>query len=270
MQPNFDALYRSIVTANVDTSGAGKIKVQCPQIAGMAEIRSAEPVNPGMPVPAVGSIVWVGFSGGDMTKPYYMANKDYLTLDTNGSNLIAVSPTKGTSNDGAQFILVSGVDGANTGGAVPHVTFRDVNGTTFVDLHLSGNVIPVDNAGNVLHWQTPTMQTGWATGPASGGGSFPPLQWRYGDADDVWVFGSFHATIASPTSLIATGFPHINIVGPLGGVGVMAGMPRVAGGNATMGGYLNDTGQMRSQTAPTISINDTFIVNSRVPLGNLS
>lgn len=270
MQPNFDALYRAIVTSTADPTNTGKIKVQCPQIAGIAEIRSAEPVNPGMPVPVAGSIVWVGFSGGDITKPFYMTNQTYLTLDTNGSNLIATSPTKGTNNDAVQMILVSGVDGANTGANVPHVTFRDGNGTTLVDLHLSGNIIPVDTAGNVLHWNAPTMQTGWASGPVSGGGSFPPLQWRYGDADDVWVFGTFRATTATPNALVAAGFPHVNITGPLGGVGVMSGITRLAGGNGACGGYLNDTGQFRVQTAPTIAANDTFMVNCRVPLGNLS
>jgi len=94
MQPNFDALYRAIVTSNIDATGAQKIKVQCPQIAGMAEIRSAEPVNPGMPVPNVGSIVWVGFSGGDITKPFYMGNDEYLSMGSDGSSLIATSPIK--------------------------------------------------------------------------------------------------------------------------------------------------------------------------------
>lgn len=75
MQPKYDALYRSIVTSTVDPSGLGKIRVQCPQIAGVAEIRQAEPVNPHMPVPLTGSIVWIGFSGGDITKPFYFANQ---------------------------------------------------------------------------------------------------------------------------------------------------------------------------------------------------
>jgi len=74
MQHRYDALYRSLVTSTTDLSGSGKIRVQCPQIAGIAEIRQAEPVNPAMPTPLVGSTVWIGFSGGDITKPFYFAN----------------------------------------------------------------------------------------------------------------------------------------------------------------------------------------------------
>lgn len=74
MQPKFDALYRALVTSNTDTSGLGKIKVQCPQISGIAEIRFAEPVNPQEYIPDVGTTVWVGFSGGDITKPFYLSN----------------------------------------------------------------------------------------------------------------------------------------------------------------------------------------------------
>lgn len=75
MQPKFDALYRAIVTSNVDNANTGKIKVQCPQISGIAEIRFAEPSNPQMPVPSTGTTVWIGFSGGDVTKPFYITNQ---------------------------------------------------------------------------------------------------------------------------------------------------------------------------------------------------
>jgi len=169
------------------------------------------------------------------------------------------------------MILVSGVDGAATGHNVPHVTFRDVNGSTLVDMHLSGNVVPVDDTGVVLTWNTPTMGTGWATGPG-GGGSFPPLKWRYGDADDVWVFGTFHATSTTPNAIIATGFPGINIIGALGGVGVLGGVSRFLGAEGAMPTYLNDIGQFRTQlpTGWAFAVNDSFMVNCRVPLGVLS
>jgi hypothetical protein len=64
MQPNYNAIYRALVTSNTDATNSGKIRVQCPQIAGLAEIRSAEPVNPQQPIPSVGTIVWLMFSGG--------------------------------------------------------------------------------------------------------------------------------------------------------------------------------------------------------------
>lgn len=75
MQPKYDALYRALVTNATDPTNKGLIRVQCPQIAGLAEIRQAEPANPQEPVPAVGSTVWIAFSGGDITKPLYFTNQ---------------------------------------------------------------------------------------------------------------------------------------------------------------------------------------------------
>lgn len=75
MQPKFDAMYRALVTSNVDPTNKGLIRVQCPQIGGLIEVRAAEPANPQEPIPPVGSTVWVGFSGGDITKPYYQTNQ---------------------------------------------------------------------------------------------------------------------------------------------------------------------------------------------------
>lgn len=74
MQPKYNAIYRALVTSITDDTNSGKIRVQCPQIAGLAEIRAAEPVNSQQPVPIVGTIVWLMFSGGDITKPAYFSN----------------------------------------------------------------------------------------------------------------------------------------------------------------------------------------------------
>lgn len=74
MQPKYTAIYRAIVTSTIDATNSGKIRVQCPQVAGLAEIRSAEPVNPQQPIPSVGTLVWLMFSGGDITKPAYFSN----------------------------------------------------------------------------------------------------------------------------------------------------------------------------------------------------
>lgn len=74
MQPNYSGIYRALVTSVADPTNTGKIRVQCPQIAGLAEIRAAEPVNSGIPTPLVGSTVWLMFSGGDVTKPAYFGN----------------------------------------------------------------------------------------------------------------------------------------------------------------------------------------------------
>ena len=75
MQASYLGIYRALVTSTTDPTGLKKIRTQCPQIAGVAEIRWAEPINPQAPIPDVGSIVWIVFSGGDLTKPAYFSNK---------------------------------------------------------------------------------------------------------------------------------------------------------------------------------------------------
>jgi hypothetical protein len=87
----------------------GKIKVQCPQVAGTAEIRSAEPVNFGLPIPLVGTTVWVAFNGGDLTKPMYFANTSSFLLIQDWTNFTILSgfTGNGNSNGTPQFQIVS-------------------------------------------------------------------------------------------------------------------------------------------------------------------
>lgn len=266
MQPNFDALYRAVVTANTDPSGARKIKVQCPQIAGMAEVRSAEPVNPSMPVPSVGTIVWVGFSGGDITKPFYLTNLSYLYVNSDGTSLQAVSLISGVNNDATQLFLVSGPGANPTGTTNPHMSLRDTNNTAPVDLHLSGNVIKTTNDGTYVTWSSPTFQPGWAVGTGVGG-SFPNLKWRLTAEDEVHIHGTFHATSASPGPVVANGFPAVNIGGNVGMAGVATKINTTT--STTITCYVNSSGELRTSGLPTIANTDTFAMNIKVPLGNL-
>lgn len=114
-------------------------------------------------------------------------------------------------------------------------------------------------------WQTPTMGTGWATGPG-GSGSYPPLQWRYDAEDNVHIFGTFHTTTTTPSAPMATGFPATvgTNVAP-GGVAV-----NVSGTGTVCGWYLNNAGEMRINSHPTYATGDTFTVNAVVPLGHLA
>jgi hypothetical protein len=118
-------------------------------------------------------------------------------------------------------------------------------------------------------WTAPTMSTGWATGPVAGGGSYPPLKYKLLPNDCVHVFGSFHATVASPTSPIATGFPTVNFTNT-GGVGVAGVAAKIAAGSTYIPLYLNDTGQLRAAATPTIASGDTFMINAIVPLGQFA
>ena len=111
MQPNYSAIYRALVTSTADPTNSGKIRVQCPQVAGLAEIRAAEPVNPAQPVPAVGTTIWIMFSGGDITKPAYFGNSvwnsSFLIQDWTNYSLVSGFTGNGNNNGTPQFQVVS-------------------------------------------------------------------------------------------------------------------------------------------------------------------
>ena len=111
MQPSYDAIYRALVTSTADATNSGKIRVQCPQIAGLAEIRAAEPVNPQQPVPKVGTTIWLMFSGGDITKPAYFGNSiwnsNFLVQDWTNFSLVSGFTGNGNSNGTPQFQVVN-------------------------------------------------------------------------------------------------------------------------------------------------------------------
>lgn len=143
MQPKYDALYRALVTSTADATGTGKIRVQCPQIGGLAEIRAAEPANPGMPVPSVGTTVWIGFSGGDITKPTYLANS------------IPYIPPLTLVQDWTNFSLASGFTGNGNSNGTPQ--FQVVNEYGSLKVNLQGGINITYPSGTIANggvWTT--------------------------------------------------------------------------------------------------------------------
>lgn len=89
--PSYLGTYRSVVVNVSDPSGSNRVKVICPQISGNAEINWAEPVNPQEPVPVLNSLVWLSFSGGDITKPIYFSNTVIPFPEPTSWNFVSVS-----------------------------------------------------------------------------------------------------------------------------------------------------------------------------------
>jgi len=269
MQLNFDALYRSIVTSNTDTSNSGKIRVQCPQIAGLAEIRQAEPFNSNMPVPTVGSIVWIAFSGGDVTKPFYLNNTNYIYLLSDGATIQTKSLTSGINNDAVVLYLASGPAGTETGTTNPHLTIVDSNFTTPADIHLSGNVIKVNTSGVYHVWHNITPNTGWT----QAGGGFQNLQYRLDTNDNLVLSGS-----VSTTSAFGAGTHQITGVN-LASDYLPAFDSRVTGGEHTSSTNtwkaqalvdLTAIGTINVTSSVAFAIGDVFYINCTIPLHNIS
>ena len=67
-------IYKATVVRNNDPTGAQRLILAIPQILGRAASEWADPSAPTSIVPNLGDVVWVQFSGGDITKPVYVAN----------------------------------------------------------------------------------------------------------------------------------------------------------------------------------------------------
>jgi hypothetical protein len=271
MQPKYDAIYRALVTSNVDSTNTGKIRVQCPQIGGLAEIRAAEPANIKDPIPNVGSTVWVAFSGGDITKPVYISNSDYLYLLSDGTTLVTQSLASASLPDPAQITIASGVASANTGASnAPHVNFDDVSNSSPVDLRVSGSVIKTTNNGSMYTWQSPSYQTAWA-GTTSFIGVSPThtLQYRKDAEDNTWFLGAFTCSTGANSVVFQLPGGYYN---PSIQEGFQVQEKQAAGTYQVGFGYISTTGNFHIDLGNNFTRNngDAFFVNAKIPIGNLS
>ena len=72
--PTFYGKYRGIVTDNDDPGKLGRLRARVPAVLGDAETGWAMPcvtVVDCLPLPAVGSGVWIEFEGGDPSRPIW-------------------------------------------------------------------------------------------------------------------------------------------------------------------------------------------------------
>jgi len=67
-------IYKATVKRNDDPLYKQRLILRIPQVLGEADSAWAEVSDPTSSVPRLGDIVWVQFSGGDVTKPVYIAN----------------------------------------------------------------------------------------------------------------------------------------------------------------------------------------------------
>lgn len=174
--------------------------------------------------------------------PSVAGHTDTVTLQLNSQNL------DGSSN-------------ANAG------IYHSVSGAlmTFDNTQVQATV-PIVKGGTA--WAAPVMGTGWATGPGVAG-SYPPLQYHLDPLDNIHLFGTFHATSTTPSSAVASGFPTINTT-TLGGVGVAGGLEKVNATSVVMPCYIDGGGTLRASSVPTVAVNDTFMVNVKIPRGNVA
>ncbi|HET7641154.1 MAG TPA: hypothetical protein VFK47_20765 [Ktedonobacteraceae bacterium] len=229
-------------------------------------------INSSTSVPGVvGGITFGGISAaGSLPTASQIAQAGGIgPAPTLGLNILSPTST-GTRDHNAQINLFPGVNSGVTGTTnAATVQVRSINGTgnCATDLEVQGSIIRLDaSTGFPVTWQTPSMGTGWATGSGIGG-SYPPLQWRLDAENNVHLFGVFHATSTTPGSVIASGFQTVSVGG---NVGVVGSFQSINSANRSFSGYLNSSGNLNASVIGTIAVNDTFMVNAKVPIGNLS
>jgi hypothetical protein len=116
MQASFLGTYRAIVTAISDPLGTRRVRVQCPQISGLAELNWAEPARVYDPIPNIGDIVWIYFNGGETNKPIYaISSNPYFWHTPSLSSGWALGPGGGSAQplefrkDTQDNIFITGV-----------------------------------------------------------------------------------------------------------------------------------------------------------------
>jgi hypothetical protein len=263
-------MYRALVTSIADPTNSGKIKVQCPQISGTAEIRAAEPANPADRLPNVGSTVWISFNGGDLTKPIYFSNSSFTEAHPNGS-VSLTSLATATDPDPVRALALSGHDSQPTGSSTtPMLLITDGNGTGTGDIGVSGSVIKTGLFGASETWHTPTFGSGWAsTGSFDGASGYHGMQYRFDAEDNVWIYGCAKTTTGA-TGTIFTLPPAYTP--PLRGF-ITANLSPAGGNGTPMLVQVTDTGAVNysaGASGQTPTANDEVFINGKFPLGNLS
>lgn len=165
--------------------------------------------------------------------------------------------------------LLSGKPSSQSGTVnAPQMQVQGDVGVTNAVVKLSSNFDTTSWRYTPETWRTPTMGTGWATGPGIAGG-YPPLRAHLDAHDNLHLHGTLHATTTSPNPIICTGLPAVNTA-TLGGVGMAGAMIRMNSGGTSVALYLDELGRIHAVALPTIAVNDTFEVNSLIPLGNIA
>lgn len=156
--PQALGIYKGIVKRNDDPRLGHRVTLLIPQILGTAESEWAETTDPNGVLPAIGALVWVMFSGGDITKPVYTSTgsqqlsadiQSLITQITGGSlrdTTVPKSPTFLTSSSSMVYSS-EGVGSASLllGWTAPT---ENTDNTTLLDL--KGYIITWSYDGT--HW----------------------------------------------------------------------------------------------------------------------
>lgn len=183
-----------------------------------------------------------------------------------GTNAIqANSPTTASRTDMATWELVNGLTTVTptTDAGYPH--FDVGAGTNGVTQWLHGALVYATANGGVSTaetWQTPSLGSGWASGPS--GGSFRGLRYRRDGEDNLILSGTVHSTSTTPSATLFT-LP----TGYRPAAGERPGVIFNKGGTYSSGSLqISTAGVCTIDPVPTVASQDAYIY-ACVPRGNI-
>ena len=98
--PQYHGIFYGAVSNNADPKKKNRCTLRVPQLLGSAVTTWALPLTPLVDPPAVGTLVAVMFTGGDLDNPVYLVVYPKVAIETNSGNVqpIGVTSSAGTSH----------------------------------------------------------------------------------------------------------------------------------------------------------------------------
>lgn len=112
-----------------------------------------------------------------------------------------LSPSQGSGlfNDP----LTMGMYPGKSSGTRAKAVWTDYSAAVDADMWVSGAMLSCNLTGSTVNtWQSPTLGSGWASGPVAG--SFMGLKYRLDAMDNLVVVGTIHSTSTSPAANVFT------------------------------------------------------------------
>lgn len=228
---NWPGAYLGSVVSTADPTGNGRVRLQVPQVSGTAVTGWAYPATSGgTNTPTVGQLVWVMYQGGDPSYPVYVPPiaqglasgtetiPTHASFEKTPATITALTGGSGTAQF-LELLLAGPVASGASDSLNVQLNSQNNDGSSnanlaVVDVASGNNLVAIDPTKVQLNtymiksgqtWQTPTLASGWALGPA--GGSDQPLEFCVDGQDNLVMNGAIHCTVGSPTSIFCPALP---------------------------------------------------------------
>lgn len=187
-----------------------------------------------------------------------------------GGSLFIDSGVSVTKTDACDFTIRAGTDNQTTGSPnTPRVILQDIDGTSDVDLFLSGSIIQTSKNGIPFTWQVPVLSGSFALGSAFLA-TYQNLQYRFDAQDNLALAGAFNSTAAQAAGKY-TLFTLPAVYRPARSYRTTGVQMTSADAWVTAVAFdVLTTGAVQFVTPSAISIGDSFYIDTWVPLGDIS